>query len=225
MRIKKPYLAIRDTVGEAYREHAEHWRACEQCPLHRRRSNVVLYRGVLPATIVFLGEAPGRDEDFVGYPFVGQSGGLLQDAIVAVTKDIGKFRYAIANIIACVPWDTAGVDTRKPLPTEAYTCSLRLTDFYINLARPRLVFTMGEFAQVQHTDSMSDIRGSFAKGLVKPVVVPLAQPSSILEQPEIRAGKSYRRFVITIKTAIDQYVKHPNADTSYGDTRQTAGND
>ncbi len=217
MRVEKPYLRIRRSISDKLEDLDEAWTDCQLCPLHEHRSRVVQYRGYLPAPILFLGEAPGRTEDLTGFPFTGAAGQLLEDAVHELREsfhvkpergvDAGRrtpVTYAIANVVGCIPFeDGRGSDIRTPTAEEAYTCSPRLTAFY-EIAKPRLIFAMGISAKKW-----------LGYSLVRPSaihVVHVAHPAAILREPDIRSGKSYRRFVVQIKAAIDQYLPEVVSD-------------
>lgn len=215
MRIEKPYLRILRSISDQLEDHDEAWTDCNRCPLHEHRSRVVLYRGFLPAPILFLGEAPGRTEDLTGFPFTGAAGHLLEDAVHELresfrvvgprsrgiargSRSYNQLTYAIANVVGCIPFENGrGSDMRTPTPEEAYACSPRLREFY-EIAKPRLIFAMGISAKKW-----------LGYSLVRPSsihVVHVAHPAAILREPDLRSAKSYRRFVVQIKAAIEQYL-------------------
>ncbi|MCI4318276.1 MAG: uracil-DNA glycosylase, partial [Thermoplasmata archaeon] len=77
--------------------------SCTRCPLHRSRTQVVVYRGGTHPSVVFVGEAPGRDEDRLGLPFVGRAGRALDRAIESV--GLTAEQVGILNLIKCRPPD------------------------------------------------------------------------------------------------------------------------
>ena len=76
--------------------------ACQRCPLHTTRHNVVFGQGVENAEVLFVGEGPGQSEDEQGLPFVGRSGQLLDKYLFAIDLDRASNCY-IANIVKCRP--------------------------------------------------------------------------------------------------------------------------
>jgi DNA polymerase len=115
---------------------------CTKCPpLARARKSVVFGVGNLDSELMFIGEAPGADEDAAGEPFVGKAGQLLTRIIetMGLTRD-GVY---IANILKCRP-DTPGMTTgnRKPTPDEMRTCSPYL-QAQIDLIRPKVIVALG----------------------------------------------------------------------------------
>ena len=91
-------------------------KGCQLCPLGKTRKNLVFGQGNPEAKIVFVGEAPGADEDEQGLPFVGRAGQLLTDIIVKGMKLARKDVY-ICNILKCRP-----PGNRNPLPEEICKC-------------------------------------------------------------------------------------------------------
>jgi uracil-DNA glycosylase len=115
---------------------------CTRCPhLAATRKQTVFGTGSPTARLMFIGEAPGADEDRIGQPFVGRAGQLLTDMI---TKGMGLSREEvyIANVIKCRP-----PDNRTPTPEEAANCSSYL-DHQIAIIRPEFLCLLGKTAAV-----------------------------------------------------------------------------
>jgi uracil-DNA glycosylase len=112
---------------------------CVRCPLADHRTQVVFGVGAPDADLMFVGEAPGRDEDLQGEPFVGRSGQLL-DRLMAEELGIDRGRCYIANVVKCRP-----PDNRDPKPDEIAACRPYLAA-QIELIRPLVVVTLGNFA-------------------------------------------------------------------------------
>ena len=93
----------------------EEARGCTRCPLHQTRTNVVFGAGNADADLMFIGEAPGANEDRMGLPFVGQAGKLLDKLL----GEIGFEREEvwICNVLKCRP-----PDNRDPHPNEIEAC-------------------------------------------------------------------------------------------------------
>ena len=116
--------------------------ACVKCPnLAAARKNVVFGVGTIDAELMFVGEAPGADEDIQGEPFVGKAGQLLTRIIE--TMGLTRAGVYIANILKCRP-DTPGQPSgnRKPTPQEMQTCIPFLHE-QIDLIRPRVLVALG----------------------------------------------------------------------------------
>ncbi|RLE65903.1 MAG: uracil-DNA glycosylase [Thermoprotei archaeon] len=113
----------------------EEIKKCTKCPLHASRKNAVPGEGNPEAIIMFIGEAPGRNEDLEGRPFVGAAGRLLTNLI----ENIGLRRedVYITNVVKCRP-----PNNRDPKPEEIKACSPYL-DRQINCIAPRIIVTLG----------------------------------------------------------------------------------
>jgi DNA polymerase len=139
-------IRIRDERTEdLWDAHVKYWDGCSRCPLANFGTNYVFARGSLPCDILFIGEAPGRDEDKEGEPFVGRSGKLLEKILKKITV---PFRYAITNTVLCIPLKEFGenYDTiRPPEKDEIETCSTRLKEF-ITMASPKGIVFLGKVA-------------------------------------------------------------------------------
>jgi DNA polymerase len=124
---------------EALKGVYEQARGCTRCPqLAEARNTVVFGAGNADADLMFIGEAPGANEDKLGLPFVGQAGKLL-DKLLA---EIGLIREEvfIANVLKCRP-----PGNRDPLPAEIANCQEYLYR-QVALIEPRVVCTLGNFA-------------------------------------------------------------------------------
>ena len=118
---------------------------CVKCPhLASSRKNVVFGVGSIDAQLMFVGEAPGADEDEQGEPFVGNAGQLLTKIIQAT--GLSRAEVYIANILKCRP-DTPGqsAGNRKPKPEEMQTCIPYLHE-QIDLIRPKVIVALGATA-------------------------------------------------------------------------------
>jgi uracil-DNA glycosylase family 4 len=111
---------------------------CTACALAVGRTQVVFAAGDAPADVMFIGEAPGQNEDVQGVPFVGRSGQLL-DRLLA-EAGIERTQVVIANVIKCRP-----PDNRDPLPEEIDTCRWWLRR-QVHLVDPAVICTLGSFA-------------------------------------------------------------------------------
>ena len=113
--------------------------ACQRCPLHTTRHNVVFGQGAENAEVLFVGEGPGQSEDEQGLPFVGRSGQLLDKYLFAIDLDRASNCY-IANIVKCRP-----PQNRDPLPAESEACMPWLREQF-RLLRPKIVVCLGRVA-------------------------------------------------------------------------------
>lgn len=113
-------------------------RVCTACRLSETRTTVVFGTGSADADLMFVGEAPGRNEDLEGKPFVGAAGRLLNTLLAEV--GIERERVYIANVLKCRP-----PNNRDPLPDEIEACKGHLRG-QLALIDPAVVVTLGNFA-------------------------------------------------------------------------------
>jgi DNA polymerase len=111
---------------------------CKQCRLWETRSHPVAGEGDIKADLMFIGEAPGYNEDKQGRPFVGRAGKILDE--VLATVDLNRESVFIANILKCRP-----PNNRNPKQDEIVTCTHFLDD-QIAIIEPKILVPMGNFA-------------------------------------------------------------------------------
>ena len=129
---------------------------CERCELHQGRNTVVFGTGAENADLMFVGEAPGAEEDLQGIPFVGRAGQLLTRIIEAM--ELKHEDVYIANVIKCRP-----PGNRNPKPIEIETCEPFLLR-QIELIKPKVICALGTFAAqtlLRTKQSISSLRGRF----------------------------------------------------------------
>jgi uracil-DNA glycosylase len=137
--------AIRDDIGD-----------CQRCKLAPKRTHIVFGSGNPNAELVFVGEAPGFDEDQQGLPFVGRAGQLLTKIIESI--DLKREDVYICNVLKCRP-----PDNRNPEPDEVGACNPFLRR-QLAVIRPKVVCCLGTFAAqtvMQTASSISKLRGRF----------------------------------------------------------------
>ncbi len=161
--------------GTRLAELAAEAAGCTRCPLAATRTQVVFGVGDPDADLMFVGEAPGRDEDLRGEPFVGRSGQLL-DRLLAEEVGIGRERVYIANVVKCRP-----PDNRDPRPEEIGACRPYL-DQQVALIAPKVVVTLGNFATRLLLDTdrgITTLRGT-SYPLGDTTLVPTFHPAAAL---------------------------------------------
>jgi DNA polymerase len=158
---------VRDDLGD-----------CQRCKLAGQRTNIVFGVGAPDAALMFIGEAPGADEDRLGEPFVGAAGKLLDLMIEAMgwTRDT----VYIANVLKCRP-----PGNRDPQPDEVAACQPFLAR-QIDAVAPRVIVTLGKPATqliLQTSAPISALRGRFQeyRGIR---VMPTFHPAFLLRTPE-----------------------------------------
>ncbi len=158
-------------------------RECTRCPLHQTRTKVVFGAGSADAELMFIGEAPGANEDRMGLPFVGQAGKLL-DTLLA---EIGMQRADvwICNVLKCRP-----PDNRDPQPNEIESCQGYLRA-QVDLIEPTVICTLGNFSTKLLRGDMTGIsrlHGREEVRIVGPRAVrlyPLYHPAAALYTPSM----------------------------------------
>lgn len=169
-------------------DHVNKWKDCKRCPLHDQRDRIVLARGQLPCTVLFVGEAPGASEDALGAPFVGPAGQLL-DQIIERALPAGT-TYALTNLVACYPREAKLAGVNEPEADEILACRERF-DELINIARPRLIVCLGVLAEnyVAHD------------GGVK--CVDVVHPAHIKRMPLTQRLMAAQKCAVVIRTALN----------------------
>ncbi len=160
-------VAVRTELGD-----------CHRCRLHAGRRHIVFGTGNPKAELVFVGEAPGEEEDLQGQPFVGKAGQLLTRMIQAM--GLTREEVYIANIIKCRP-----PQNRNPLLDEIAACEPFLIA-QLNTIQPKLICTLGTFAAqtlLRTQDKISQLRGRFHHYNGIPVM-PTYHPAYLLRNPQ-----------------------------------------
>ena len=162
----------------ALAELEESVRNCQACRLHEGRRQVVFGTGNPDADLVFVGEAPGRDEDVQGEPFVGRAGQLLTRIIEAI--GLTRADVYILNVIKCRP-----PQNRNPLPDEVAACR-PLIDKQLACLKPRVICALGTFAAqalLRSDERISRLRGRFHP-MGDILVRPTFHPAYLLRNPQ-----------------------------------------
>lgn len=172
--------ARRERLVEVYREAS----GCTLCPLARTRTNVVFGAGDADADLMFVGEAPGAEEDRRGLPFVGRAGGLLDELLAGI--GLSRDAVFVANTLKCRP-----PGNRNPEPVELESCRPYLLQ-QVELIEPRVIATLGNFATKLITGSQTGITRVRGKPQLHTLgaravhVFPILHPAAILRNPGMR---------------------------------------
>ena len=154
-------------------------RTCGRCVLAQTRTHAVPGEGPLDAEVMFIGEAPGMNEDRQGRPFVGQAGQFLSELIAA--GGMRRDDVYICNILKCRP-----PGNRDPLPGEIEACDDYVSR-QIDLIDPRVLVTLGRFSMSRFfpRQAISRIHGQ-AREMDGRIVVPMYHPAAALHQRNLR---------------------------------------
>lgn len=151
---------------------------CTECRLHQGRTHVVFGVGNPRAELMFVGEAPGREEDLQGEPFVGRAGQLLTRIIEAI--GLKRPDVYIANVIKCRP-----PNNRNPHPDEIARCEPYLIR-QVELIQPKVIVALGTYGAqtlLKTTLTISKLRGRFHT-YHGSKVMPTFHPAFLLRNPE-----------------------------------------
>jgi DNA polymerase len=172
------------------------WEECTRCSLCKERRTTVLFRGFVPAQILFIGEAPGTFEDLTGYPFVGPAGDLLT-YILDESLSIEDFSYCICNTVACFPpW-------REPTLLEQKACRPRFFDL-LDIVKPKVIVSIGEVAREflnpmttqKHEQTLREMPRSH-----------IMHPAAILRMSEELRTPQIRRCISTIINTVEEHLR------------------
>jgi len=157
-----------------------HTITCDKCSLVKTRTNLVFGTGTSQARLVLVGEAPGRDEDLQGEPFVGEAGQLLTKIINAM--GLSRQDVYICNVLKCRP-----PGNRNPLPEEIEVCMPYLIR-QLDVIKPQVIVALGTFAAqtlLQTKEPISKLRGLFHdyRGIA---LMPTFHPAFLLRNPAMK---------------------------------------
>ena len=175
---------------------ADEIRACKACPLHRSAKQAVPGEGSAESGILFLGEAPGYNEDVQGRPFVGAAGKLLDELLAGIGLDRSK--VFITNVVRHRP-----PENRDPLPEEVAACHVWF-ERHLAALKPKVVVTLGRHAMYKFFpgESISRVHGRARKrdGIT---IFPVFHPAAALHQPSLRAdlAKDFENLAKFLETA------------------------
>ncbi len=178
---------------------AEEASTCTKCRLAEGRTQVVFGMGDPHASLMFIGEGPGAEEDRQGLPFVGRSGKLL-DRLLLEELGITRDRCYIANVVMCRP-----PDNRDPRPDEIDACRPYL-QAKLDLIEPAVVVSLGRFASqwlLDTTEGIGKLRGrSYPFG--SSVLIPTLHPAAALRggaEPLAQMRADFVRAKVALATA------------------------
>jgi len=164
-------------------EVAEECRKCKKCPLYLTRMKVVPGEGNEKSKVMFIGEAPGEDEDLKGRPFVGRAGQLLTKILQSVK--IKREDVFITNMVKCRP-----PGNRNPSKSEIETCFPYL-ETQVALINPKIIVTLGNVPTqylLETTEGITKLRGQWFDWLGEIKIFPMFHTSYLLRNEGIFPG-------------------------------------
>lgn len=170
----------REQLVELYRQVE----ACTRCPLHETRTRAVFGAGDADADVMFVGEAPGAEEDRQGLPFVGRAGQLLDELLAGI--GLSREEVFIANVLKSRP-----PGNRDPQPLEIEACRPYLFE-QVRLIEPKVVCTLGNFATKLLSGNpagITRVRGApqvHELGGRTVFLLPLFHPAAALRTPSMK---------------------------------------
>ncbi|MDE0673985.1 MAG: uracil-DNA glycosylase [bacterium] len=170
---------------------------CTDCRLSESRTNVVFGVGRSDADVMMVGEAPGRNEDLEGEPFVGAAGRLLNRLLDEL--GMGRHEVYIANVLKCRP-----PHNRDPRPDEIESCKGYLRG-QLDLVDPKVVMTLGNFATqllLRTNTGISRMRGRSYKWWKDKVLIPTFHPAAALRGGE-RVTDQIREDLALMRSVLD----------------------
>jgi uracil-DNA glycosylase family 4 len=206
-----------DRRREEYSKLVEAIVNCKKCPLHKTRRKPVPGEGPLDATVMIVGEAPGRKEDETGRPFVGAAGRLL-DALL-LKAGLTRNSVYITNIVKCRP-----PGNRDPTREEVEAC-LPYLRMQIRIIKPRVIIALGRHA----ARTLYSLAGRRWRGMraehgvpvnveiegLPVVLIPTYHPAAALYNPQLR-GELERDFA----EVISRIVKEVSGEDKGGERRR-----
>lgn len=179
---------------EALRERAV---SCVACRLSETRTNVVFGVGSVDARLMLVGEAPGKNEDLKGEPFVGAAGRLLDELLAGIGID--RSQAYIANVLKCRP-----PGNRDPRPEEIDSCKGYLRE-QIRLIEPEVVVTLGNFATkllLRTETGITRLRGQTYPWWLGATLIPTFHPAAALRGGD-RVTQQMRHDFALARTVLD----------------------
>lgn len=198
-------MSVATTEFEALRQRAL---SCTACTLAETRNSVVFGVGDPEARLLFVGEAPGKNEDLQGEPFVGAAGRLLDELLAGI--GIARDEVYIANVLKCRP-----PGNRDPRPAEIDACKPYLRE-QIRLIAPDVVMTLGNFATkllLKTETGITRLRGQRFDWWLGATLVPTFHPAAALRGGD-RVKDQMREDFETVRVVLDT----PPSEQSLPDT-------
>lgn len=210
-----PVWITNPAVAGAWSSHKCKWSSCNRCSLGSTTINHVLGRGKLPCEVLFLGEAPGPNENIVGEPFIGPAGIILDALLKELKVRWRPFSYFISNTLACYP--SRGLEDphpngfRAPTTEEIEACLPRVLEV-LEVSRPKALVLLGKSAEASYervktkslTAKSSAAEAVFARMKTSKAIDDLLLPATVISvwHPSYilrNGGIASRQFGITVE--------------------------
>lgn len=191
--MKRPSSDNTSSLQQMYQEIKN----CQRCPLYKTRTNLVFGEGNPNATLLFVGEAPGKYEDLQGKPFIGAAGKILRESLRDV--GIGEKKIYIANILKCRP-----PGNRDPNPEEISACLLHL-EKQIQIIQPKIICSLGKFSSqilLNTTQGITYLRGQEFILKNKITLIPAYHPAACIYKPAWK-----KQFLMDLEKVKDKLSK------------------
>jgi len=174
--------------------------SCTRCSLAKTRNHVIFGEGNISAPVFIIGEAPGRDEDLQGRPFVGRSGQLLDKILEACGFNRSEHIF-ISNIIKCRP-----PGNRVPMPEETASCKPYLMQ-QIELINPKIIILLGATALkniIGQDLRITKLRGDWINWENR-IAMPVYHPSALLRNPALKreTWEDFKKIVLKYSELVD----------------------
>ena len=180
---------------------------CRACDLWKKGTQTVFGEGSRRASVMFIGEQPGNEEDLTGKPFVGPAGRLFDNALEAAGID--RKQTYVTNVVKHFKWEPRGKRRihKKPNAQEIAACRPWL-EAEIALIKPRIIVALGATAAQALMGAKFRVtkeRGKFFESTLAPFVMATVHPSSILRMPDQKARHAaFAALVKDLKAAARQ---------------------
>jgi DNA polymerase len=179
-------------------------RSCVQCPLHASRTKAVPGEGSPSARVMLIGEAPGRDEDHRGQPFVGAAGRFLDQMLAG--SGVDRSDLFITNTVKCRP-----ENNRPPRKREADTCTSLYLFEQIELINPALIMLLGSVAtkKLLGVNSVNEVRGRVIEHNNRKYLAGYHPAASFYRED---MAENIRQDFALLRQELQKLAPHPEAD-------------
>ena len=179
-------------------------RSCAQCPLHATRTKAVPGEGASSARVMLIGEAPGREEDQRGQPFVGAAGRFLDEVLAG--SGVNRGDLFITNTVKCRP-----ENNRPPRKREVDTCTSLYLFEQIELINPALIMLLGSVAtkKLLGVNSVQEVRGRVIEHNNRKYLAGYHPAASFYRDD---MAENIRQDFALLRQELQKLVPHPDTD-------------